>query len=244
MAGGALPNCLICGAPLEYATSAVDVQCVICGREEKGTTWCENGHYVCNDCHRSGGVDFMVKLCVRNRSRNAIEILQEAMNDKSVYPNGPEHHTLVGAAILAAYYNSGGKINGGTMTKGKALAELKVRSLQVPGGTCGFWGCCGAATSAGQALSIINGSTPLKVEQWADCQRLTSTILGHLADQGGPRCCKRTGFTAVLDATDFLNERYNAHMVKPDKVLCGFFPGNAQCIKERCPYHPVNNKPA
>ena len=241
MAGGALPNCLICGSDLVYATKAEPVTCALCGKEEMGTTTCEQGHYVCNDCHRSGGVDFMHKLCVRSRSKNAIEILTEAMNDKSVYPNGPEHHTLVGAAIIAAYYNAGGKINGGSMTKGAALSELKVRSLQVPGGTCGFWGCCGAATSAGQALSIINGSTPLKKQQWADCQRLTSIILGHLADVGGPRCCKRTGFTAVLDATDFLNEHYKGHIEKPEKVTCTFCAGNKQCLRTECPYFPTKD---
>ncbi len=236
---GALPNCLICGSDLVYATAAEMQVCVLCGKEEMGTTTCEQGHYVCNSCHRNGGIDFMAGLCVRNRSKNAIEILQDAMADKSVYPNGPEHHTLVGAAILTAFYNAGGKINNGTMTKGMAFAELKNRSLQVPGGTCGFWGCCGAATSAGQALSIINGSTPLKREEWGQCQRLTSTILGHLADQGGPRCCKRTGFTAVLDATDFLNDHYNIHMEKPQKVTCTFCAGNAQCLRQECPYFPA-----
>ena len=30
------------------------------------------------------------------------------MDDKSIFPNGPEHHTLVGAALLAAYKNAGG----------------------------------------------------------------------------------------------------------------------------------------
>ena len=236
--GGALPNCLICGASLVYAQQSTMQTCAICGNQEMGTTTCEEGHYVCNNCHRTGGIDFMIKLCTKSRSKNAIDILVEAMDDKSVYPNGPEHHTLVGAAIIAAFYNAGGKIGGGKMTKGMALKELKARSLQVPGGTCGFWGCCGAATSAGQALSIINGSTPLKKEEWGQCQRLTSTILGHLADQGGPRCCKRTGFTAVLDTIDFLNQNYPVRMEKPESVTCRFCAGNKQCLKTECPYFP------
>ena len=235
---GALPNCLICGAPLVYASQSYEVTCAICGRTEMGTTTCENGHYVCNSCHRSGGIDFMYKLCVTSRSKNAIEILTQAMEDKSVYPNGPEHHTLVGAAIIAAYYNAGGKINGGRMTKGDALKELKVRSLQVPGGTCGFWGCCGAATSAGQALSIINGSTPMTKGPWGQCQALTGHILTHLSEWGGPRCCKRTGFTAVLDTIDYLNENFNVRMEKPEKVTCRFCAGNRQCLKQECPYFP------
>lgn len=232
------PNCLICGSELVYANEAAEQTCAICGKKEMGKTTCAKGHYVCNDCHRRGGVDFGLEFCPTCTSTNAVEILQQIMSDKSVYPNGPEHHTLIGASVMTAYVNAGGKINGGAMDLEVALKELVARSLQVPGGACGFWGCCGAATSVGQALSIINGSTPMATGEWAQCQRLTSTVLGHLANYGGPRCCKRTGFTAVLDATDFLNEHFNVQMEHPEKVTCTFCGGNAQCLREQCPYFP------
>lgn len=235
---GALPNCLVCGAPLVYAQEARDVACAFCGARATTKVTCENGHYVCDGCHRDGGVEFMMGLCTRSQSRNAVEILQEAMADKSVYPNGPEHHTLVGAAIITAFCNAGGRIQNGKLSKEAALQELKTRSLQVPGGACGYWGCCGAATSAGQALSVINGSTPLAREAWGNCQRLTSNVLGQLADQGGPRCCKRSGFTAVIEASRFINERYGGKIEIPDQVTCAFFPGNAECLKSDCPYFP------
>lgn len=241
---GALPNCLVCEAPLVYASEAHDVVCALCGKREQGKTTCENGHYVCNSCHRSGGVDFMMALCARSESRNAVEILQEAMRDKSVYPNGPEHHTLVGAAIVTAFCNAGGHVQDGKLTKEAALEELKARSLQVPGGTCGFWGCCGAATSSGQALSIINGSTPLTRVPWGHCQRLTSNVLGQLADQGGPRCCKRTGFTSVLEASRYINEHYDGAIEIPNQVTCEFFPANAECLRTDCPYFPASRKSA
>ena len=232
------PNCLICGAELVYANEATEQTCSVCGKKEMGKTTCAQGHYVCNACHRAGGVEFGLGFCLECDSTNAIEILQRLMSDKSVYPNGPEHHTLIGAAVMTAYVNAGGKINGGAMDLAAGLKELEARSLQVPGGSCGFWGCCGSATSVGQALSVINGSTPLARDEWAQCQRLTSTVLGHLADLGGPRCCKRTGFTAVLDATDYLNEHFDVSMQRPDRVTCTFCAGNAQCLHEGCPYFP------
>lgn len=231
-------NCLICGSELTYISKAEPVVCCICGKDDMGTTTCAQGHYVCNSCHRSGGIDFMKKFCVTNRSKNAVQILIDMMNDKSVYPNGPEHHSLVGAAIIAAYYNAGGKINGGTTTKGAALQELETRSLQVPGGACGYWGCCGAATSAGQALSIILGSTPMKREEWGHCQRLVGTILTKLADLGGPRCCKRTGFVAVLEASRYLNENFKGRVEIPEDVACSFCGGNKQCLRHACPFFP------
>ena len=184
-------NCLICGEPLVYWEEAREVTCHICGKKDFGRCVCSAGHYVCDTCHRAEGVAYIIGLCSKSTSTNPIEIINEAMKDKSIYPNGPEHHTLVGAALIAAYSNAGGRDSkGDPIDKDAALEELKKRSLQVPGGACGFWGTCGAAVSAGQAMSVLNGSTPMTQDPWAQCQRLTSKILGRLADAGGPRCCQ------------------------------------------------------
>ena len=235
-------NCLVCGEPLVYWEDAQEVTCCICGKKETGHSICEAGHYVCDACHRAEGVDYIMGLCSRSTSTNPIEIMIEAMNDKSIYPNGPEHHTLIGASLITAYANAGGKnTKGEPLDKDAALAELKKRSLQVPGGTCGFWGTCGAATSAGQAMSILNGSTPMTIEPWAQCQRLTSIILGRLADVGGPRCCKRTGYIAVLCAVPYINEVLGSSMELPAEVVCTFFARNAECRRQDCPFFPNAN---
>lgn len=47
--------------------------------------------------------------------------------------HGPEHHTLVGTALLTAYHNSGGNIE-----LLPALKEMAARGRKVPGGACGF----------------------------------------------------------------------------------------------------------
>ena len=227
--------CLVCGEPLEYFEDGRDVTCHICGKSEIGHSVCVEGHYVCDACHRAGGVRHILDYCAHTDSRNPIEIAQALMGDKSIYPNGPEHHTLVGASLLAAYRNAGGGLD-----LDAALAELEKRSLQVPGGTCGFWGTCGAATSAGQFWSIVSGATPMTREPWAQTQRLTSIVLGHLADIGGPRCCKRTGFTAILDAARYAEELHGVAMELPERVTCSFFTRNAECLKTECPYFPGN----
>lgn len=232
-------NCLVCGAPLIYWEDAREVTCHICGKVETGHSICEARHYICDACHRSEGVNHIIGLCSRSDSADPIAIMNEAMQDKSIYPNGPEHHTLVGAALITAYANAGGKgVGGEQLDKGAALAELEKRSMQVPGGTCGFWGTCGAAVSAGQAMSVLNGSTPMKEEPWAQCQRLTSIILGRLADVGGPRCCKRTGYIAVLSAVPYINETLGSAMKLPDEVVCSFFSRNAECRHKQCPFFP------
>ncbi|MCG8399661.1 DUF5714 domain-containing protein, partial [Bacillus atrophaeus] len=73
-----------------------------------------------------------------------MEILQKIMECPYIYMHGPEHHVMVGAALLTAWHNGGGQIDFPA-----ALEEMKKRGSQIPGGICGLWGTCGAAVSAG-----------------------------------------------------------------------------------------------
>ena len=97
-----LAICLVCGEPLDYFEEAREVACHICGKKETGHSVCTAGHYVCDVCHREGGVDHVTEYCSSADSRNPVEMAMAMMDDKSIFPNGPEHHTLVGAALLAA----------------------------------------------------------------------------------------------------------------------------------------------
>lgn len=230
-------NCAVCGVPLKYFEEAQPVTCAICGKEELGHCVCEDGHYVCDACHRTGGVDFIMKSCRESNSKNPIELAQQIMSDKSIYPNGPEHHSLVGAVLLTAYKNADGAID-----LDKTLDELHTRSLQIPGGTCGFWGCCGAAISAGQFYSIISGSTPLTQDPWTETVHLTSRILVALADIGGPRCCKRASFTAIRETVDYVTKTRGIKMELPERITCTFMANNAECRKTECPYFPERKK--
>ncbi len=226
-------SCLVCGKPLQYFEEAQEVVCHECGKKETGHSICQDGHYVCDACHRTGGVDLVMKRCKESYSRNPIELAMEIMNHRSIYPNGPEHHTLVGAVLLAAYHNAGGGID-----LDKTLEELRWRSLHLPGGTCGFWGTCGAAVSAGMYMSIITGSTPMTREPWARTTRLTARILDKLADLGGPRCCKRTSFTSIKEAVEYTKEVQGVEMELSEKIICTHSARNAECLRKACPYFP------
>ena len=226
-------NCLICGKPLAYFEEAQEVVCALCGRRETARAACTAGHYVCDECHRARGVDFIIERCLASDSRNPVDIAVAIMRGRSICQNGPEHHMLAGAALMTAYRNAGGRIN-----LNEGLVELKDRSRQVPGGACGYWGVCGAAASAGQFWSIVSGSTPLARVPWGECQRLTSRILGRLADIGGPRCCKRSVLCAVLEGAAFVEETHRIETELPSRVVCPFFSRNAECLRQDCPFYP------
>lgn len=225
-------NCLICGERIVYWEEARELTCCVCGAVETGHCVCADGHYVCNACHRAGGVDWAIDYCLKTTSANPVEIATRIMENQVIYPNGPEHHTLIGAALMTAYKNAGGEID-----LAAALEELRRRSLQVPGGACGFWGTCGAATSAGQFYSIISGSTPMKRDAWGRTHRLTSRILGRLADLGGPRCCKRSGYSAILETVEYVAGTMGVRMEAPEQTICSFSDRNLECLKGNCPFY-------
>lgn len=223
-------ECLICGAALEYLEENVEMECVICHKKIESKTRCVNGHFVCNDCHTSG-IEVVKSMCINEKSKNPIEILDKMMSMSFCHFHGPEHHILVGSALLTAYHNSGGEID-----LNVSLAEMFKRGKEVPGGVCGFWGACGAGISTGIFMSIITKSTPLANETWGMSNIMTSRSLGKIGAVGGPRCCKRDSYIAITEAVGFVREKLGITM-ELNEIRCNRSQKNNQCIKERCPFY-------
>ena len=138
-----------------------------------------------------------------------------------------------GHYVCSDCHNAGGEVD-----MEKALKEMYSRGKAVPGGSCGFWGACGAGVSTGQFMSIITGSTPLAMEAWGLSNQMTAKALETLGKVGGPRCCKRDSYLSVLTAIDFAAEHLNIHMEKTMPV-CTRSRQNNQCIGKRCPFFGV-----
>ena len=222
-------ECLICRAPLEYLDTDVFMECAICGKKELSKTRCIHGHYVCNECH-TAGMDMIIGLCLEETSKDPVEILEKMMSMPFCHMHGPEHHVMVGAALLTAFRNAGGEID---LTR--ALPEMMHRGKSVPGGACGFWGACGAGISSGMFVSIISGSTPLKKEPFGLSHQMTARSLERIGRIGGPRCCKRDSYLSVLEAVDFVKENFGVEMERAE-IVCSRSSQNNQCIGNRCPF--------
>ena len=194
---------------------------------------CRNGHYVCDECHSATAIKNIVEICVHSGSKNPVEIAFLMMNDPYVYMHGPENHVLVGCALLTAYKNAGGNIE-----LDSSLREMVARGRKVPGGVCGFWGCCGAAVSAGMFYSIASGATPLTKDSWGKANLMTSKALNVIGTIGGPRCCKRNAFLTIQQTVAFTAEHLGVQMEMPERIICTFSPKNKQCIGTRCPFNP------
>jgi len=222
-------ECLICGAPLTYLENDTEMECALCHKKENSKTACINGHYVCNECH-SQGIDTIIGVCMRETTKNPIKILQKLMALQFCHMHGPEHHIMVGSALLTAYKNADGEID-----LHKALLEMQSRGKKVPGGACGFWGACGAGVSAGMFISIVTGSTPLANQAWGLSNLMTSDALKAIGEVGGPRCCKRDSYLAIIEAVKFTKTHIGVEM-ELDNIKCTHSAQNNQCIGERCPF--------
>lgn len=165
-------------------------------------------------------------------SKNPVEIAHEVMSNDFVGIHGPEHHFLDGGTFIMAFKNAGGNIN-----PEACLDELAKRAKQMPGAMCGYWGICGSTTSVGAALSIIHGTSPLSTDEfYKDHMEYTSSVIKKMSKIGGARCCKRNAFLSLSAASDFVKQKYGIEM-ETSNIVCDFSPKNAQCIRERCPFH-------
>lgn len=231
--GHDVDECLICHAELEYLEHEEAMECAICHRTFPSNTRCVHGHFVCDDCHRRG-LDAIVGVCRAETTSDPIAIMEDLMGQPFCHMNGPEHHTMVGAALLTAYHNAGGELD-----LGEALKEMLSRGKQVPGGICGMWGCCGAAVSCGIFMSIVTGTNPFSERTFGLCNHMTSEALAAVAKVGGPRCCKRESYLCLLVAACIVREELGVTLT-PSRPVCTRAAQNRLCTGLDCPFSPLH----
>lgn len=226
-------GCLVCGQELRYFDSSRALRCEICGKELKSDVSCEHDHFVCDRCHAQPGYEIITSLALKTGSNDPAAIAREMMENDFINMHGPEHHYLVVAALLAAYKNAGG-----TLDLEKSLGLARQRAEKVPGGVCGNWGACGAGVGTGIFVSLATEATPLSTDEWRLANEMTSQSLSVIARNGGPRCCKRDTYLAILTAADFVEERLGVKMARPEATQCSFFNNNPSCKRQDCLFFP------
>ena len=106
-------ECIICKAPLIYLEKDEMMECVLCHKKELSKTRCEQGHYVCNECHTKG-MDVIIDICLSETSKNPIEIIRKMMEQPEKFQivainDLTDSHML---AHLLKYDSSQGRFNG------------------------------------------------------------------------------------------------------------------------------------
>jgi hypothetical protein len=68
----------------------------------------------------------------------------------------------------------------------------------------------------------------------------TSAVLTEMDKLGGERCCKRNAFLSLSVAAKYAKKFYGIEIELGD-IHCDFSSSNAQCLKEKCPFHPIHS---
>lgn len=213
--------------------------CALCGADCSGTARCDNGHFVCDACHSLQGYDVVERVCSETEATDPCELATQLMRSPSIAMHGPEHHFLVPAVLLATFDNATGRAD----RRRADVQDARRRAERVPGGFCGTHGNCGAAVGTGVFWSIATSTTPLSTVSWSECNRITARSLVRIAEHGGPRCCKRNTYHALLQA---MAEILSLQPVEEwavagrRKPVCEHTQRNKQCLGRRCSFHRLH----
>lgn len=180
--------------------------------------------------------DSVLKICLEEKSRNPIEIFNKLATLPCFGMLGVFHHTIVGSSLLVAYKNCGNVIN-----LKEALKEMEARAEKVPPMACIKWGACGAAISSGIYLSIAKGVELESNESFGLANGMTSQVLQKIKEAGGPRCCKRHSYFALLSAIEYSNKYLGTDM-ESAIIECNRSNENQLCIGKRCPFNVVTKQ--
>ena len=223
-------GCLVCGKELIYTDASEKMNCQYCHQTFESNVKCIDGHFICDTCHSAPTVEIIQNFCNTTDLTDPLEIAVTLMKHPSVKMHGPEHHYLVPASLLTAYYNH---LND-QLQKETKLKKASKRAKNVLGGFCGYYGTCGAAVGTGIFISLITDATPLSKEEWKLSNLMTSQSLEIIAKNGGPRCCKRNTFLAIQEASNFLTEHFDVKLELNKNIICEFNSMNKECKKNDC----------
>lgn len=230
MADQELAHCMVCGQPLDYREKGETVYCSQCGGMASSAIVCPEGHYVCDSCHGKRSLEHLPELARKTIHHAPEDILEELITLPSLPVHGPEHHAMAGLALLLACERAGIELPEGF------IEETIRRSMQIPGGTCGYHGACGGAVSLGVVVSIITGATPLTGLARGMAHRATALALLHCGDDEA-RCCKRALRKTVSAGREFFIEELGIEFPKPHgRHFCKDISRNQECAKTQCPY--------
>ena len=222
-------GCLVCGEEIVYLDHTEEMICYYCQKSFPSQSRCQNGHFVCDNCHAEDHIRFIEKFALQTKLRDPVEILL-TMKKSPLFPlHGPEHHALVPAVFLIAYRNQGGEVSF------DEIKEAIRKGSTIPGGTCAFWGACAAALGIGIAYGVILKTSPLSEEKRGAGQEVVSAILKDIAALNAPRCCQRESYLSIVKGCEFSGKYLPQQVITTFSYSCEQKHLNRECIDTRCP---------
>lgn len=229
-------GCLVCSAPLVYTTAPQELTCHYCGATVSSHAACQNGHFVCDLCHIGDSLQRLEQLCCNSSTANPMELFSQIRNHPSFPLHGPQYHALVPGVFLAALRNVGHPVSD------EQIRTAISRGAEVPGGSCGFMGVCGAASGIGIAFSVLLEANPLKASQRQIVQQVVQQVLADIASHQAARCCQRDCWLALHRGLMLAGQMFGLPMEELDPLTCQQLDRNSECSGSSCPLHPASTR--
>lgn len=231
-------NCKICGGQLEYFNSGKELTCVLCGKKEIGNIACQNGHYVCDECHGKDLFDNIKDYVLKSKKLNPFEIAEYLMNKDNVPMLGCENAWIAAGSLMVAIKN-----NGSVKVTDEQIVEALIRTKrQAIGGYCGLTGVCGIAPAIGACFSVILGAACPKDQETAVTMKVVARIINKIADETGPCCCKNFVRTAIDESIKAAKEYLNVSLhSNSEAIICTYSSRHPHgCREAKCQYFNIN----
>lgn len=225
-------GCMVCGADLAYHPVEQQAVCHYCGRLLSINAACEQGHFVCDTCHTGDALELIEHLCVTSVTMDAVQLFSSIRQHPSMPLHGPQYHALVPGVLLACLRNAGHPVTA------EQLHAAIQRGAEVCGGSCGFWGVCGAATGVGIGFSVLLEATPLKAAARQTVQEIVQQVLAEIAGYQAARCCQRDCWIALRSALRIAAKHWQLPLTELQPFACSQMARNKECLGLDCPLWP------
>ncbi len=225
-------GCMVCGAELRYRDEEQKQRCSYCQQWFTSQAVCQQGHFVCDECHAADALQVIERLALASTETDMLMLFEQICRHPAIPANGPEYHALVPAVILAAYRNSGGSV------KDEELIAGLRRGTQVTGGSCAFWGVCGAVTGVGIAFSILLKANPLDGPSRQAVQEACAQVLAAISVLPLARCCRRDCRLALKQAASLSSRWLPLSLKAEGNPGCDQTTVNRECAGSQCPWFP------
>lgn len=228
-------NCQVCGTHLDYFSNGKELLCNHCGKKETANICCVRGHYVCDDCHGKDCFEIVRDYVLKTRSTNPLEIAETLMGCKDKVPMlGCENAWISAGALIAAIRNEGTY----KVTDDQVVEVLNRTKRQAIGGYCGLTGVCGIAPAMGACFSVILNAACPKDRETAKTMLVVAKIVGVIANETGPCCCKNFVRKSLVEAIDLTKKVLDISLVgNQQQITCTDIERHPHgCRKEKCSY--------
>lgn len=222
---------LMCGS--DKVCRNTQKRCEQCMHGALSDIKCMDTGFQCSNCIIGNSIECIRDYCQTAVSRNPLEIAVQLLKSSFMPEHGVAYHFVVGASLLTAYKNCGGKVDLPQMLNmvfdcGKRLAVNEHT----------IWHNLGLGISAGIYVNLITQVMPFSSDNRKLSSLMTSRYLGVLTRDGAPACCKAETWLAITEAARFTHQIFEKEMELPEVVECSFY--RPECRDRNCRFFPAN----